>query len=217
MNTISHLINLILHLDKSLYVLIGQIHNYVYLLIFLVIFCETGLVVTPFLPGDSLLFIAGGIAATQILNIKILAFIIVGAAFLGDNVNFLIGKFIGDHLFKNPSSKIFRKSLLDQAHQFYEKHGSTTIIIARFVPLMRTFVPFVAGLGHMSYLRFISSSIVGTVLWSALLLGGGYLFSNLPFVKGHLSLIMLAIVVISLIPAAKIIICDVYGQKSRSK
>ncbi|MFN8771324.1 MAG: DedA family protein [Neisseriaceae bacterium] len=198
-------IDLILHLDKYLAMVVSNYNGYVYLIIFLVIFCETGLVVTPFLPGDSLLFIAGGLAATGSINFLVLAFIIFMAAFCGDNCNFFIGKFIGDKLFANPNSKIFRKDILNKTHEFYERHGRKTIIMARFVPLIRTFAPFVAGLGHMPYSRFITFSIFASILWVAILLGGGYLFGNIPFIKEHLSLVILAILIISILPAIKIV------------
>jgi membrane-associated protein len=198
------LINLILHLDQHLATLVTTYHTYIYLLLLVIIFCETGLVITPFLPGDSLLFIAGSIAATGSLDIKLLSLTIMVAAFCGDNCNFLIGKFIGDKLFNNPQSKIFRRSILDKTHQFYDRHGGKTIIMARFVPLIRTFAPFVAGLGHMPYRRFIGFSIGASILWVAILLGGGYFLGNIPLVKQHLSIVILAILIISVLPGVKI-------------
>ena len=199
-------IELILHLDKYLALVVTNYHNYIYFIVFLVIFCETGLVVTPFLPGDSLLFIAGGLAASGYMSFSVLAVTIFIAAFCGDNTNFFVGKFIGDKLFTNPKSKIFRKDILNKTHEFYEKHGRKTIVLARFVPLIRTFAPFVAGIGHMSYKKFIGFSILASFLWVSILLGGGYLFGNIPMVKSHMSLIILVIMVISVLPAIKIII-----------
>lgn len=206
-------IHLILHLDKYLADVIANYHNYFYLLFFLVIFAETGLVVTPFLPGDSLLFVAGGFAASGHLSFAILAFTIFLAAFLGDNTNFFVGKFLGEKLFKNPKSKIFRRDLLDKTHGFYERHGRKTVVIARFIPLIRTFAPFVAGVGHMPYTRFIGFSMLGSFLWVAIFLGGGYLFGNIPVVKEHLSLIILVVMAISVLPIVKMVFDEVRSKK----
>lgn len=213
MDYLINLFNMIIHLDKSILVLTNEYHQYIYAILFMVIFCETGLVVTPFLPGDSLLFIAGSIAAVGNLDIYTLIIVIFVAVFLGDNSNFFIGKFIGEHLFKNPKSKIFRQDLLQKTHLFYEKHGRKTIILARFVPLIRTFAPFVAGLGHMQYSKFIGFSLTGSVLWITVLLGGGYWFGNLPIIKTHLSLVIMVIVIISLLPALQIIINELRVYK----
>ncbi len=199
-------INIILHLDKYLGVVLANYHNYFYVLFFLVIFCETGLVVTPFLPGDSLLFVAGAFAGTGQLHLGSLAVILIIAAFCGDNANFFLGKFIGQKLFANPNSKIFRKDILDKTHEFYEKHGSKAIIIARFIPLVRTFAPFVAGVGQMTYRRFVSFSLIASFLWVIIFLIGGYLFGNIPVIKEHMSLIILAVMVVSVIPAIKMIL-----------
>lgn len=208
-------IDLLLHLDTYLAMVVTNYSSYAYLIIFLVIFCETGLVITPFLPGDSLLFIAGGLAAIGSMNILALASIIFIAAFCGDNCNFFIGKFIGDKLFNNPKSKIFRKDILDKTHGFYERYGRKTIIIARFIPLIRTFAPFVAGLGHMLYSRFITFSIIASILWVVILLGGGYLFGNIPFIKNHLSLVILVILIISILPGIKIVLDEFRRIKSK--
>lgn len=199
------LIEMILHLDKYIGFILENYHNYFYILFFLVIYCETGLVVTPFLPGDSLLFVAGAFAGTGQLHIGFLIIILVVAAFLGDNTNFFLGKFIGQKLFSNPKSKIFRKDILDKTHEFYERHGSKAIIIARFIPLVRTFAPFVAGVGQMTYRRFVSFSLFASVLWVVIFLVGGYLFGNIPVIKEHMSLIILAVMVISVLPALKMI------------
>jgi membrane-associated protein len=184
---------------------VNAYHSYFYVILFLVIFCETGLVVTPFLPGDSLLFLAGGLAGSGNLSFMILAFTIFAAAFLGDNCNFFIGKFIGETLFKNPKSKIFRQDILKRTHEFYERNGHKTVVLARFVPLIRTFAPFVAGVGYMKYSRFIGFSILGSFLWVMILLGGGYLFGNLPLIKSHLSLVILIVLVASVLPIIKIV------------
>lgn len=199
------LINVILHLDKYLIEVVNSYHNYFYIILFIVIFCETGLVVTPFLPGDSLLFLAGGLAGAGNLDFFILAFTIIIAAFCGDNCNFFIGRFLGEKLFSNPKSKIFRRDILRKTHDFYEHHGRKTIILARFVPLIRTFAPFVAGLGYMPYSRFIGFSFLGSILWVTILLGGGFLFGNLPMVKQHLSLVIILVVVLSILPMIKMV------------
>lgn len=208
-------IDLILHLDKYLIDVVNLYHNYFYIILFLVIFCETGLVVTPFLPGDSLLFVAGSLAATGSLDPWILVITICAAAFLGDNSNFFIGKFLGEQLFKNPQSKIFRREILKKTHDFYAHHGGKTVIIARFLPLIRTFAPFVAGIGHMRYLRFIGFSLIGSLLWVSIFLGGGYLFGNIPIIRAHLSLIILAVMVLSLIPILKMIVDELNYNKKK--
>lgn len=199
------IINIILHLDKYIGVVLENYHSYFYILFFLVIFCETGLVVTPFLPGDSLLFVAGAFAGAGQLHIGVLIVILILAAFLGDNTNFIFGKFVGDKLFSNPNSKIFRRDILAKTHEFYERHGSKAIIIARFIPLVRTFAPFVAGLGHMTYRKFVSYSLIASLLWVIIFLCGGFLFGNIPVIKEHISLIIMAVMVISVLPALKMI------------
>ncbi len=199
------IINIILHLDKYIGVVLENYHSYFYILFFLVIFCETGLVVTPFLPGDSLLFVAGAFAGAGQLHIGVLIVILILAAFLGDNTNFIFGKFVGDKLFSNPNSKIFRRDILAKTHEFYERHGSKAIIIARFIPLVRTFAPFVAGLGHMTYRKFVSFSLIASLLWVIIFLCGGFLFGNIPVIKEHMSLIIIAVMVISVLPALKMI------------
>ena len=207
-------IHLVLHLDKYLGEVVNQYHNYFYGILFLVIFAETGLVVTPFLPGDSLLFVAGGLSASGHLDFAILALVIFLAAFLGDNSNFLIGKFLGEALFKNPDSKIFRRDILNKTHDYYDRHGRKTVIIARFIPLVRTFAPFVAGVGHMKYARFISFSLIGSFLWVGIFLGGGFLFGNVPIVKEHLSVIIIIVMFISVLPVFKMIFDEMKLKKS---
>ncbi len=207
-----NILNIILHLDTYIIYVVNTYHTYFYFIFFLVIFCETGLVITPFLPGDSLLFVAGSLAGTGQLNLTILALVILIAAFLGDNCNFFIGKYLGEYLFKNPQSKIFRRDFLNRTHAFYEKHGRNTIIIARLLPIIRSFAPFVAGLGTMPYLKFITFSFFGSLLWVSLFLGGGFLFGNIPFVKNHLSLIILIVIAVSLIPVIKMIISEIKSK-----
>lgn len=205
-------IHIILHLDKYIADILANYHNYFYLLFFLVIFCETGLVVTPFLPGDSLLFTAGAFAALGQLDIHYLYIILIVAAFLGDNVNFFFGRFVGEKLFKNPNSKIFRKDILDKTHDFYAKHGRRAIIFARFIPLVRTFAPFVAGLGTMEYRRFIGVSLFASSLWVVIFLGGGYLFGNIPAIKEHMSLIILFFVIAPALPIMKSVYDSIRGK-----
>lgn len=211
------LINIILHLDKYIGVVLEQYHTWFYLIFFIVIYCETGLVVTPFLPGDSLLFVAGAFAGAGQLNISLLVMILFVAAFLGDNTNFALGKFVGRKLFANKNSKIFRQDLLHKTHDFYEKHGHKAIIIARFIPILRTFTPFVAGVGQMTYRKFIMFSILASLLWVVIFLFGGYLFGNIPVVKQNMSLIILAVMVISLLPVLKIIWSSKLNASKNSK
>ena len=197
---ISAIIDFILHIDQHLAALSAEYGVWIYAILFLIIFCETGLVVTPFLPGDSLLFAAGGIAALGEMNIHLMVALLLVAAILGDAVNFAIGKYFGARLFANPDSKIFRRAYLDKTHAFYEKHGGKTIIIARFVPIVRTFAPFVAGMGNMHYGRFIRYNIIGAILWVVLFSYAGYFFANIPLVKNNLALVLAAIIVISVLP-----------------
>jgi membrane-associated protein len=194
------LINIILHLDVFLNDLVNQYGVWIYAILFLVIFCETGLVVMPFLPGDSLLFIAGAVAAGGGMDPILLAVLLMAAAILGDSTNYLIGRFAGDKLFKNPNSKIFRRDYLDQTHAFYEKHGGKTVTLARFLPILRTFAPFVAGVGKMFYPRFLGFSVLGTVVWVCGLVALGYFFGNVPFIKKNLTLMIVAIIFISMLP-----------------
>ncbi len=197
---ISTIIDFILHIDQHLVALSAEYGVWIYAILFLIIFCETGLVVTPFLPGDSLLFAAGGIAALGEMNIHLMVALLLVAAILGDAVNFAIGKYFGARLFANPDSKIFRRAYLEKTHAFYEKHGGKTIIIARFVPIVRTFAPFVAGMGNMHYGRFIRYNVIGAVLWVVLFSYAGYFFANIPAVKENLALVLAAIIVISVLP-----------------
>ena len=197
---ISTIIDFILHIDQHLVALSAEYGVWIYAILFLIIFCETGLVVMPFLLGDSLLFAAGGIAALGEMNIHLMVALLLVAAILGDAVNFAIGKYFGARLFANPDSKIFRRAYLDKTHAFYEKHGGKTIIIARFVPIVRTFAPFVAGMGNMHYGRFIRYNIIGAILWVVLFSYAGYFFANIPLVKNNLALVLAAIIVISVLP-----------------
>ena len=194
------MLEFLLHLEQLLPTFLENYGLWIYAILFLIIFCETGLVVTLFLPGDSLLFAAGGIAALGEMNIHLMVALLLVAAILGDAVNFAIGKYFGARLFANPDSKIFRRAYLDKTHAFYEKHGGKTIIIARFVPIVRTFAPFVAGMGNMHYGRFIRYNIIGAILWVVLFSYAGYFFANIPLVKNNLALVLAAIIVISVLP-----------------
>jgi len=202
MDLISKIVDFVLHLDIHLNALIQASGFWTHLILFVVIFCETGLVVTPFLPGDSLLFAAGTFAAAGSLKIGWLFLLLAAAAVLGDTVNYWIGKIIGPKVFQKENSRIFKKQYLDRTHRFYEKYGAETIILARFVPIVRTFAPFVAGIGKMTYARFLSYNVIGGVLWVALFTFGGYFFGNIPFVKKNFSLVIIAIILISLLPIA---------------
>ena len=194
-------INFILHIDRHLTELSAQYGVWIYAILFVIVFCETGLVITPFLPGDSLLFAAGSIAALGSMNIHTMALLLMLAAILGDAVNFAIGKYLGERLFANPDSRIFRRSYLQRTEAFYAKHGGKTIILARFVPIVRTFAPFVAGMGHMSYGRFFRFNVIGGIAWVALFSYAGFGFGQQPIVKENLTLILLAIIIISVFPA----------------
>ncbi len=200
MELIKNFIELFLHLDKHLNVIIQNYGVWTYLLLFLVIFCETGLVVTPLLPGDSLLFAAGTFAALGSLKVEWLFVLLSVAAIAGDTVNYWIGHYVGPKVFHKEDVRFLNKEYLDRTHRFYEKHGGKTIIIARFIPIIRTFAPFVAGIGRMTYGRFISYNVFGGLAWIAIFLFGGYYFGNLPFVKRNFTLVILAIIFISVLP-----------------
>lgn len=196
-------IEIFLHLDKYLQAIVDEYSALTYGLLFLIIFLETGIVITPFLPGDSLLFTAGALAAIDSFRIEILFLIIFIAAVLGDTINYHIGKYIGPKIFTKESSFFFHKEHLTRAQKFYEKYGKKAIIIARFVPIMRTFAPFVAGIGKMSYKVFLAYNIIGATIWCGLFIFGGFLFGNIPWVRENFGVIVVAIIFISLIPVFK--------------
>ena len=200
MDVLFHLIDFFLHLDKYLPLIIQSFGIWAYVIMFLVIFCETGLVVTPILPGDSLLFALGAFAAQGALNIEILLVSLCIAAVAGDTVNYSIGKFLGPKVFHYSDSRFFKREYLVRTHQFYEKHGGKTIIIARFIPIIRTFAPFVAGIGTMTYARFISYNVIGGISWICLFLLAGYYFGGIPAVKRNFTLVIIAIIIISVMP-----------------
>jgi membrane-associated protein len=199
MEIISILIDFVLHLDEHLATIISQYGTWTYAILFIVILMETGFVVTPFLPGDSLLFAAGSFAALGSLSPWVLFGLLGFAAVLGDTINYWIGNYIGDRAFSG-NIRWLKKEHLDRTHQFYEKHGGKTIILARFIPIIRTFAPFVAGVGSMTYLRFISYNVIGGVAWVATFISMGYFFGNLPFVKKNFELVIFAIIFLSLLP-----------------
>lgn len=202
MEYIAHFVDLFLHLDKHLGELVKEYGTWTYLVLFIIVFCETGLVVTPILPGDSLLFAAGAIAALGSLNPHLLVVLLTIAAVLGDAVNYQIGRYVGPAVFKKEDSRFFKRAHLEKTHAFYERYGGKTIIIARFVPIVRTFAPFIAGVGQMSYRQFALYNVVGAIAWVVIGVYAGYLFGQMEIVKKNFSLIIIAIVFISLLPAA---------------
>ncbi len=217
MEIIHFFIDFILHLDKHLVELVQNYGTWTYLILFLIIFCETGLVVTPILPGDSLLFAVGAIAALGDLNIFYIAGLLMTAAILGDTVNYAIGKYIGVGIYKAKKLWLIKREHLIKTHEFYEKYGGMTIIFARFIPIIRTFAPFVAGIGEMSYWRFISYNIVGGITWVALFLGAGFFFGNVPMVKKNFTMVIMAIIFISILPPVIMYIKEKYFKKKAVK
>lgn len=199
MEFIYFLFDFIIHIDKHLGEIISQYGFWTYAILFLIIFCETGLVVTPFLPGDSLLFATGAFCAIGALDVWTSFTLIAVAAIIGDTVNYYIGSKIGHKAFSG-KYKFLKKEHLDKTHQFYEKYGGKTIIIARFVPIVRTFAPFVAGVGEMTYSKFVIYNIVGGIVWSGIFVFAGYLFGNMPFIKSNFTIVIFAIIFISIVP-----------------
>lgn len=193
-------IDIFIHLDRHLIWLIQHFGVWVYLIVFLVVFCETGLVVTPLLPGDSLLFGLGALAAIGDLNVAWLFVLLSIAAIAGDTANYFIGQYIGPRVFHQETSRFFKREYLERTHQFYEKYGGKTIVIARFMPIIRTFAPFVAGIGSMTYSKFVIYNVLGGIVWVAVFIFGGYYFGNLPVVKNNFTLVIMAIIIISVMP-----------------
>lgn len=193
-------IQLFLHLDTSLASIIQQYGLWTYMIVFIMIFCETGLVITPFFPGDSLLFVLGALSAVGLLDLPLVITIIIIAGVLGDTTNYHIGRIIGPKVFHSDTSKFFNKKYLTQTEKFYETYGSKAIVIARFMPIMRTFAPFVAGVGRMKYGTFFLWNITGAILWASSFILAGYFFGNIPFVQKNLTLMVLIIIGASLVP-----------------
>ncbi len=201
MDLVWTLIDILLHLDRHLSEVIQQYGIWTYLILFLIVFCETGLVVTPFLPGDSLLFAVGTFAALGALDLWLVMALLIAAAILGDGVNYAIGARVGPRVFRQEGVRFLNRRHLERTHEFYERYGPKTIVIARFVPIVRTFAPFVAGIGRMTYRRFLFYNVAGAVVWVASLVVGGYLFGNIPVVRRNFSLVIFAIIGLSILPA----------------
>lgn len=200
MEWVHFLIDVVMHLDQHLSGIIQNFGVWTYALLFLIIFAETGLVVTPFLPGDSLLFAVGALAARGDLSIMAIYILLTAAAIIGDSVNYAIGAFLGPQVFCSERSRFLKKEYLEKTHHFYERYGAKTIVIARFVPIVRTFAPFVAGVGRMSYGKFLTYNVAGGVLWTTLLVFAGYFFGNIPAVKANFTAVIFVIIALSLLP-----------------
>lgn len=214
---LSQFLDIVLHLDEYLQLIVQQYATLTYVILFLILFIETGFVAVPFLPGDSLLFAAGTIAATGSLQIDIVFFVMFAGAVLGDTLNYHIGKYIGPQIFKKENSILFHKEHLVKAEAFYEKYGKKTIIIARFIPIIRTFAPFVAGIGKMQYKKFLIYNVVGGLMWCALFVFGGYWFGNLPIVQDNFGFIIIAIIILSTIPIIKEVVVHFLSKKRKNK
>jgi membrane-associated protein len=200
MDLLKQFIEFLLHAENHLVAFIQNYGALVYALLFVIVFCETGLVVTPFLPGDSLLFAVGALTAQGLMTLELASTVLLIAAILGDSVNYAIGKWIGPKVFHFESSRFFKREYLLKAHAFYEKYGGRAIILARFVPIVRTFAPFVAGVGTMNYAKFIIYNVTGAILWVGIFVGAGFLFGNLPFVRHNLKIVILGIIIVSVLP-----------------
>jgi membrane-associated protein len=202
MELLAQFVDIVLNLDKHLTWMVQHYGAYVYAILFAIIFCETGLVVTPFLPGDSLLFVAGTLAATGHMDVHGLFAALAAASFLGDNTNYWIGRFTGPRIFRSHESRLLNRAHLDRTRLFYERHGGKTIVIARFMPIVRTFAPFVAGIGRMNYAQFMAYSLAGSVFWISFFVYGGYVFGNIPLIRNNLTWFIIGIVVLSVLPGA---------------
>ena len=201
MEWIVQLVDLVLHLDRHLGVFLANYGAWIYMLLFVIVFAETGLVVTPFLPGDSLLFVTGTLAAAGGMDVRWLMAVLVAAALTGDNVNYWTGRYLGPRVFRNENARWLNRKHLERTRGFYERYGVKTIVLARFIPVIRTFAPFVAGVGRMPYGRFITVSVLAALLWVVSLVLAGYFFGNIPWVRQNLSVVIAAIIVISVLPA----------------
>lgn len=216
MEFLQTVLDFFIHLDSHIGEIIASYGVWTYLILFLIIFAETGLVVTPFLPGDSLIFVVGTFAAAGALDVWILFFLLLGAAVLGDTVNYEIGRFLGPKVFAKEIRFLNHENLM-KTQRFYEKHGGKTIIIARFLPIIRTFAPFVAGVGAMKYTRFLSYNFIGALLWVSVALFAGYFFGNLPFVRDNFTLVIFAIIGISAVPAVCAYVKNWWEKRSQEK
>ncbi len=200
MEIVLQLFDIILHVDKYLNIIILDFGNWSYLVLFIIVFCETGLVITPFLPGDSLLFATGALAAVGSFELQLVIIVFAAAAIIGDNVNYWIGYKVGSKIFTKENVRLFNKKHLERTHEFYEKHGGKTVVLARFIPIIRTFMPFVAGIGRMKYLHFIAYDVFGGIIWPSIFVCAGFYFGNLPFVKKYFFVVVIAIIIISIAP-----------------
>ena len=214
MELLRQLIDLFLHLDVHLSEMIARFGSWSYGILFTIIFCETGLVVTPFLPGDSLLFGAGSFAGLGALKVEILLPLLAAASALGDSTNYWIGRYIGPRAFSG-SVRFLKQEYLERTREFYARHGRKTVILARFLPIIRTFAPFVAGVGQMPYARFVTYSVAGSVAWVSLFLGAGYLFGSRPFVRDHFSVVVMGIIAVSLLPMALEVMRNTWRNRSK--
>lgn len=214
MQFVTAFIDFVIHLDKHLTIMVSSYGAATYLILFTIVFAETGFIITPFLPGDSLLFAGGALAALGSLNIYLMLFVLAGAAILGDSVNYWVGRSVGQRIVNNPKIPFINQKHIDKTEAFYVKHGGKTIILARFVPIVRTFAPFVAGVGKMEYRRFFVFNIVGGVMWVFLFTIVGYFFGNLPAVKHNFTLVIFAIIGISLIPVVVKIVRGLFVTKN---
>ncbi len=199
MGLLSNIVDFILHLDKHLSIIIQNFGSWTYLILFLIVFAETGLVITPFLPGDSLLFAVGTFAAIGSLNILWSFIILSSAAIIGDTINYSAGKFLGKKAIEH-ETRFIKKEYIEKTQKFYEKYGAKTIVLARFVPIVRTFAPFVAGVGKMNYFKFLAYNVIGGILWVAIFVFGGYFFGNIPVVRNNFSVVIILIIIFSIIP-----------------
>jgi membrane-associated protein len=210
---LSTFVDLIVHLDEHLLWVAQHYGAWIYAVLFLIVFCETGLVVTPFLPGDSLLFVAGTIAGAGEMNVHLMAGLLVLAAVLGDSLNYAIGHYLGPRVFRYEDSWFFKRAYVERTHAFFERHGGKTIVIARFLPIVRTYAPFVAGIGRMEYGRFLLFNVTGALLWVVLLTYAGYLFGNMPVIKDNLTLVIVGIILLSISPG----IIEVARQRAAAR
>ena len=217
MEIIKKLFFLLIHIDKYLGLIVQTCGLWTYLILFLIIFCETGLVITPFLPGDSLLFAVGAFSANGLFRVEWVYLLLILAAFLGDTVNYWLGYFVGPKVFSQEKSRFFKKEYLDRARKFYEKYGGKTIVLARFIPLMRTFAPFVAGIGKMNYFKFLSYNLFGGWVWVTIFVFGGYFFGNIPMIKNNFGIVILIIIFLSILPAVIEVVRGKKIQKIESR